>query len=91
MIVAEDGDATVVPAADSITLKVQNANGCTAYIKALDDGSVRTGYEGTCQNAGDTINGAFPAGTRSVIAQGGASIESIVKLNMNESFIIGGK
>ncbi|SFV53541.1 hypothetical protein MNB_SV-8-1453 [hydrothermal vent metagenome] len=91
VIQAENGDATVVPAADSITLKVQNANGCTAFIKALDDGSVITGYEGTCQNAGDTTDGTFPIGTRSVIAQGGASIESTVKLNMNESFIIGGK
>ena len=94
-IVAEDGDATVIPdpAADKITLKVENTNGCTAYVEASKVGSVITGYKGTCQTAGNTLKDgtAFPVGTKSVIKSKGASIESTVKLNMNESFIIGGK
>ena len=94
-IASEDGDATVIPnpAADKITLNVENANGCTAYVEASKDGSVITGYKGTCQTAGNTLKDgtAFPVGTKSVIKSKGASIESTVKLKMNEYFIIGGK
>ena len=94
-IASEDGDATVIPnpAADKITLNVENANGCTAYVEASKGGSVITGYKGTCQTAGNTLKDgtAFPVGTKSVIKSKGASIESTVKLKMNEYFIIGGK
>jgi lysophospholipase L1-like esterase len=94
-IVAEDENATVTPdlTAEKITLSVENVNGCTAYAEASKDGTIITGYKGNCPNVEDTLQDgtAFPLGTESVIKSEGTSIESTVKLNKDESFVIGGK